>query len=74
MAPDKRNIGFMRSYPNFLPLPAANAKAIAGALAPFRFEMMFGNFFESVIETGADAAVQKSTERYLAAIAPDAKF
>jgi hypothetical protein len=36
--------------------------------------MMFGNFFESVIETGAKEAVQKSAARYLAAIAPDARF
>ncbi len=64
----------MRSYPNLLPLPAKNVKTIAAALAPFKFDMMFGNFFESVIETGASDAVQRSAERYLAAIAPDAAF
>jgi hypothetical protein len=36
--------------------------------------MMFGNFFESVIQTGAAEAVRTSAERYLAAIAPDASF
>ena len=74
VALDKRHVSFMRSYPNLLPLPAKNVKAIAAALAPFRFDMMFGNFFESVIETGASEAVQKSAERYVAAIAPDAAF
>lgn len=74
VAPDKRHVSFMRSYPNLLPLPAANVKAIAAAVAPYRFDVMFGNFFESVIETGASAAVQKSAERYIAAIAPDKKF
>ena len=64
----------MRSYPNLLPLPAQNVQRIAAALAPFAFDMMFGNFFESVIRTGAKEAVQKSVERYLAAIAPDAAF
>jgi hypothetical protein len=74
VAADRKHVSFMRSYPNLLPLPAANVKAIAGALAPFRFDMMFGNFFESVIETGAREAVEKSAARYLAAIAPDAAF
>jgi hypothetical protein len=74
VAMDKRHVSFMRSYPNLLPLPARNVKAIAAALEPFSFDMMFGNFFESVIETGAKEAVQKSAARYLAAIAPDARF
>jgi hypothetical protein len=74
VALDKRHVSFMRSYPNLLPLPAQNVKAIAGALAPFAFDMMFGNFFESVIETGAKQAVEISAARYLAAIAPDADF
>lgn len=74
VAADRQHVSFMRSYPNLLPLPAKNVKAIAAALAPFRFDMMFGNFFESVIRTGASEAVQKSAERYLAAIAPDNAF
>jgi hypothetical protein len=64
----------MRSFPNFLPLPARNVEAIAAALEPFAFDMMFGNFIESVIETGAKDAVKRSVERYLAAIAPGAVF
>jgi hypothetical protein len=74
VAADRQHVSFMRSYPNLLPLPARNVKAIAAALAPFAFDMMFGNFFESVIRTGAKEAVQRSAERYLAAIAPDAAF
>jgi hypothetical protein len=74
VAADRKQVSFMRSYPNLLPLPARNVKAIAAALAPFKFEMMFGNFFESVIRTGASEAVQTSAQRYLAAIAPDSVF
>jgi len=74
VAADRRHVSFMRSYPNLLPLPASNVKAIAAALAPLSFDMMFGNFFESVIETGAKQAVERSVERYLAAIAPTAAF
>ena len=74
VAADRRHVSFMRSYPNLLPLAARNVKAIAAALEPFAFDMMFGNFFESVIQTGAKEAVRISAERYLAAIAPDASF
>jgi len=74
VAADRQHVSFMRSYPNLLPLPARNVKAIAAALEPFKFDMMFGNFFESVIETGASEAVQRSAERYLAAIAPEKMF
>jgi hypothetical protein len=42
--------------------------AIAEALAPFEFDMMFGNFFDSVIRTGAKQAVERSVRRYLSAI------
>ena len=69
VATDCRHVTFMRSYPNYVPLPAERVKAIANALAPFAFEKMFGNFFESVIETGAKQAFSRSVERYLAAIA-----
>jgi len=67
---DRRHLTFMRSYPNLIPLPARAVQKIAAALAPFPFDMMFGNFFDSVIETGAKQAFQRSVDRYLAAIAP----
>jgi hypothetical protein len=68
VAADRRHVTFMRSYPNLVPLPAERVKAIAAALAPFEFDMMFGNFFDSVIRTGAKQAFQTSVDRYLAAI------
>jgi hypothetical protein len=70
VAADRRHVTFMRSYPNLVPLPARAVQKIAAALAPFEFDMMFGNFFDSVIESGAKQAFQKSVDRYLAAIAP----
>ena len=70
VANDRKHVSFMRSYPNYLPLSAESVKAIAKALAPFAFDKMFGNFFDSVIESGAKQAFDRSVERYLAAIAP----
>jgi hypothetical protein len=68
VAADRQHVSFMRSYPNFIPLPAERVQAIAKALAPFDFDKMFGNFFESVIESGAKQAFERSVARYLAAI------
>lgn len=73
VAADRKHVTFMRSYPNLIPLPAHAVQAIAAALAPFEFDMMFGNFFESVIETGAKRAFQTSVDRYLAAISAPAR-
>ncbi|HEX7075794.1 MAG TPA: MBL fold metallo-hydrolase [Hyphomicrobiaceae bacterium] len=65
---DRKHVSFMRSYPNLIPLGAREVNAIAEALAPFEFDMMFGNFFDSVIRTGAKQAVERSVRRYLSAI------
>jgi hypothetical protein len=70
VAADRKHVSFMRSYPNLVPLPARAVEAIASALSPLEFDMIFGNFFESVIPTGAKAAVETSVKRYLDAIAP----
>jgi hypothetical protein len=67
---DRRHVTFMRSDPNLIPLPARAVQKIAAALAPFPFDMMFGNFFDRVIETGAKQAFEVSVGRYLSAIAP----
>ena len=34
--PDREWVSFMYSYPNLIPLPAAEVERIAGALEPFR--------------------------------------
>ena len=68
VATDRKHVSFMRSYPNYIPLSADRVKAIAKALEPFAFDKMFGNFFESIIESGAKQAFNRSVERYLAAI------
>jgi hypothetical protein len=70
VAPDRKSASFMRSYPNLIPLPAHKVERITAALAPFTFDSIYGVFFESVIATGAKAAVERSAARYLAAIAP----
>jgi hypothetical protein len=66
---DRKFLTFMRSYPNFIPLSARQVEGIAAALAPFRFDTIYGHYFDRVIATGGKEILQVSVERYLAAIA-----
>src|SRR5207237_4327383 len=50
---DRKFLTFMRSYPNLIPLSAKEVRAIAASVAPFRFDAIYGHFFDRVIPTGA---------------------
>jgi hypothetical protein len=65
---DRKFLTFMYSYPNLIPLNAAQVTGIAAALAPFRFDRIYGHYFDRVIPTGAEQVLQVSVARYIAAI------
>ena len=65
--PDRRHVGFMYSYPNLIPLPAAEVEAIRAALDPFAFETLYGAWWGTVIEDGK-AVVERSAARYVRAV------
>jgi glyoxylase-like metal-dependent hydrolase (beta-lactamase superfamily II) len=65
--PDRRHVGFMYSYPNLIPLPAAAVEAIRAALDPFAFEAIYGAWWGTVIPDGK-GAVERSAARYVRAI------
>jgi len=58
----------MRSYPNMIPLSAAQVEAIAAALEPFAFDRVYSHFFDRVIPTGAKDMLRRSVARYVGAI------
>lgn len=62
--PDRATVGFMRSYPNNLPLSAQVVRRIADHLAGLRFDAIIGNF-GNTISTGAAEAVQRSAQRHI---------
>jgi glyoxylase-like metal-dependent hydrolase (beta-lactamase superfamily II) len=70
---DRKYVSFMRSYPNFIPLSAREVERIAAALAPFKFETIYGHYFDRVITPGAKQVLAKSVARYLANIAGTAR-
>ena len=65
---DRKNISFMYSYPNYIPLSASAVRKIVAAIAPFDFDRIYGAFWDLVIDRNAKAIVKESAERYLRAI------
>ncbi|OHV05820.1 MBL fold metallo-hydrolase [Mycobacterium talmoniae] len=68
--PDRRTVGFLRSYPNLLPLSAAVVQRMAATLAGLTFDRIYG-LFSNVIDTDGQAAVQRSAARHAAWVRGD---
>ena len=58
----------MYSYPNYIPLPALAVERIVKAVEPFKFDRVYGAFWDMVIERDGKAVLKVSAERYLRAI------
>jgi hypothetical protein len=69
--PHRNYVTFMRSYPNMVPLSAAAIARIARVLEPLQYDVIYGAWFDRSVVHGAKAAVERSVERYLAAIKGD---
>ena len=67
-ATDRKWVSFMRSYPNFIPLSARTVQAIGQAMAPFKFDTLYGHYFDRAIARDAKAVLEKSVARYVAAV------
>ncbi|MDN3568289.1 MBL fold metallo-hydrolase [Paeniroseomonas aquatica] len=64
--PDRRHLGFMRSYPCLIPLPPAEVRRMAAHCDRLAFEAIYGAFHEREIVAGGKAALAKSAARYCA--------
>ncbi len=69
--PDRTHVGFMYSYPNLIPLPAAAVERIAAALEPYPFEAIYGAWWGTIVPRDGKAIVRRSAERYARAIGGD---
>jgi hypothetical protein len=65
---DRKWLSFMRSYPNFIPLSAREVEYIGAAMAPFKFDVIYGHYFDRVIAKDARQVLDNSIARYLDAI------
>jgi hypothetical protein len=66
---DRRYVSFMRSYPNLIPLGSAEINRILETIEPFSFDEIYGGWWKANVLSDAKAAVARSAERYLRAIA-----
>lgn len=65
VAADRATAGFMRSYPNFIPLGPATVQRIGDAVRPFAFERVYGAWWDRCIMADGKAAVERSVARAL---------
>ncbi len=68
VVPDTRWVSFMYSYPNLIPLNAKGVEHIVKAVKPFAYDRIYAGWWDRVLQSDAKAAVQRSAERYIAAI------
>ncbi len=66
---DRRYVSFMRSYPNLIPLGPAAIRRILERIEPFPFDQIYGGWWNANVLSDAKAAVARSAQRYLRAIA-----
>jgi hypothetical protein len=66
--PDRKHVSFMRSYPNLMPLSAPVVERVAGRLAPYSFERIYGAFAGREILADGKAALLRSAHRYACAV------
>ncbi|MBH8608370.1 MBL fold metallo-hydrolase [Thermoactinomyces sp. CICC 10521] len=64
---DRQWVSFMYSFPNLIPLPARKVAEIAEKVAGLKFDRIY-NAFHRVVVRNANQSVQKSAERYIAAL------
>jgi glyoxylase-like metal-dependent hydrolase (beta-lactamase superfamily II) len=69
VVPDQGWFSFMYSYPNYIPLPAAEVDRMRHVLETLEFDRVYGAFWDRVVLEDAKAGVLRSADRYLAALA-----
>ncbi len=65
VAADTRRVSFLWSYPNMMPLPAREVLRIGEALAPWRFDRIYGAFLGKEVLRDAKEVVARSIGRYV---------
>jgi hypothetical protein len=65
--PDRRYVTFLWSYPNRVPLPAADVRRIGDAVAPFAFDTIHCAFWDMQVADGREVW-DRSIRRFTAAV------
>ncbi len=65
---DRRWVSFMYSFPNLIPLPAAEVSRMRDTIGRYRFERLYGAWFDTIVHEDARNAVLRSADRYISAL------
>src|SRR2546430_15022306 len=55
----------MRSYPNLIPLSASEVRRIVATVERYKFDRIYGGWWDRIVGGNAKAAIQKSADRYV---------
>jgi len=61
---DRRWVTFMRSYPNYIPLPAEAVRGIVEALRPYPFVRIYGGWWQNDVSKDGMGVLERSAARY----------
>jgi hypothetical protein len=65
VVPDRRFVSFMRSYPNLIPLSEAEIRRIVLTVEPYRFDRVYGGWWDRVVDRDGKNAIKRSADRYV---------
>ena len=65
VAPDRKFVSFMWSFPNFIPLGELAIRAVAARLEPWTYEVIYGAFWDRVIAKDGMNVTKKSVARQI---------
>ena len=63
--PDRNFVTFMRSYPNMVPLSGPAVERIGALLEPYRYDIIYGAWFDRPFTNGGNKVLKRSIDRYL---------
>ncbi|MGE5292564.1 MAG: MBL fold metallo-hydrolase [Micromonosporaceae bacterium] len=65
VTPGEDRVTFVRSAPNRLPLPENAVRGVVEAVRPYRFDRIYGGWWEPVLRHDARRVVEDCAERYI---------
>ncbi len=65
VTPGEERVTFVWSAPNRLPLPEMAVRAVVEAVRPYRFDRIYGGWWQPVLRAGAHEILESSAARYI---------
>lgn len=65
---NRRWVSFMYSYPNYIPGRPGVVRRAVELLEPYRFEVIYGAWWQAIVRANGNEVVRRSARRYLDAV------